>query len=61
MSYLGIIFVSSLLIAGAFGSVVDEAEGQSAQALARSGQPIPGQWIVVFNDQVQSAEEGLER
>lgn len=54
-----VLTIICLLAASASASVVEVGETQFWQS--RSGQVIPGQYIVIFNDQVQSPEEGLER
>jgi len=59
-SFGSILIICAVLGASAaFASVVEDAESQFYQN--KAGQPIPGQWIVVFNDQVANPEEGMAR
>jgi hypothetical protein len=53
-------------VAGVVGpagaSVVDEGPGVAQYFWqSKAGRPVDGQWIVVFNDKISSAEEGLAR
>jgi hypothetical protein len=40
-------------------SLIEEADAKAWQD--KAGQPIPGAWIVTFNDKVSSVAEGLAR
>jgi hypothetical protein len=62
-SFGSILLICGLLGAGvatgALASVVDDAEATFWQN--KAGQPIPGQWIVLFNNKVPNAQEGMDR
>jgi hypothetical protein len=57
----GVVFAAIAVSFAAFAaaSVVEDVEAKFYQD--KAGQPIPGQWIVTFNDQVSNSEEGLAR
>ncbi|GBF88063.1 peptidase S8 [Raphidocelis subcapitata] len=57
----GVVFVTLAVYfaASVAASVVEDVEAKFYQD--KAGQPIPGQWIVTFNDQVANSEEGLAR
>ena len=57
-----ILYIVSSAATGVHASVVDVGGTELWQSVASlAGRPVPSSWIVLFNDQVKSPEEGLER
>lgn len=61
VSYLGFTLVLSCIASGAFASLEDTGDPESNYWREAAGQPVPEQFIVTFNENVASVEEGMKR